>query len=116
MDKIQFKKILDGFNEDGTHPDYPLQKVYNVEELSRRGGSNPMFDLPALVVYEQDEYGKISHIGVVFALGNSVDGVRIHVMSEYEGKVKCHPIEESPSGKRPAYLLTKRHVTMKNVP
>ena len=115
MNKSQFKKILDGFNEDGTHPDYPLQKVYNMEELSKRGGSNLMFDLPALVVYEQNEDGKIFHIGVIFALDNSVDGVHIHVMSEYEGEVKYHPIEESPSGKRPAYLLTKKHLTMKNV-
>lgn len=116
VEKDKFEKILDGFKKDGTHPDYPIQKVYNREESSKMAGSNLMFDLPALVVYEQDEDGKINHLGIVFALSNKVDGVCIHVMSKYKGKVKCHPIEESPSGKQPAYLLMKKHHTMCNVP
>jgi len=70
-----------------------------------------MFDLPALVIYEQDEYGKIIYLGIIFALSNKVDGACIHVMSKYKGKVKCHPIEESPSGKQPVYLLMKKHYT-----
>ncbi len=62
-----------------------------------------------------NEKGEIIHLGIVFALSNSVDGVYIHVMSKYDGKAKCHQIEESPSGKRPAYLLMKKHYTMNNV-
>jgi len=116
VEKDKFEKILDGFKLDGTHPDYPIQKVYHGEESSKNAGSNLMCDLPTLVVYEQNEDGKIRHLGIVFAFSNSVDGVCIHVMSKYKGKVKCHPIEESPSGKQPAYLLMKKHYTMNNVP
>ncbi len=116
MFKSRFKEILDGFNRDGTHPDYPVQRVYNREELGKIGGSNLTLDLPALVVYEQKEDSKIPHIGIVFALANSVDGVRIQVISECEGEVMCHALEECPSGNKPAYLLMKKHLMMKNVP
>ena len=109
VEKDKFEKILDGFKKDGTHLDYPIQKVYHGEKFSKMAGSNLMFDLPALVVYEQNEKGKIIHLGIVFALSNSVDGVYIHVMSKYNGKVKYHQIEESPSGKQPAYLLLKKY-------
>ena len=61
-----------------------------------------------------NEKGEIIHLGIVFALSNSVDGVYIHVMSKYDGKAKCHQIEESPSGKQPAYLLLKKHYTMRS--
>lgn len=116
LEKDKFEKILDGFNKDRTHPDFPVQKVYRGAEFSKMAGSNLMFDLPALVVYKQNEKGKIPHIGIVFALSNKVDGVCIHVISKYDGKIICHPIEESPSGKQPEYLLLKKHLTMKNVP
>ena len=116
MFKSQLKEILDRFSRDGSHPDYPVQKVYDREELGKIGGSNLPLDLPALVVYEQKEDGKMPHIGIVFALANSVDGVRIQVISEYEGEVMCHAAEESPSGNKPAYLLMKKHLMMKNVP
>lgn len=58
-DKDKFEKILDGFNTDGTHPDFPVQKVYHGEEFSKMTRSDLMFDLPALVVYGQNEEGKI---------------------------------------------------------
>lgn len=115
-DKDKFEKILDGFNKDGTHPDFPVQKVYRGEDLSKMTGSDLMFDLPALVVYEQNEEGKILHLGIVFALSHRLDGIRIHVMSKYKGEIVCHTIEESPSGKQPAYLLIKEHLTMSSVP
>lgn len=114
--KDEFKKILDGFNKDGTHPDFPVQKVYRGEEFSNMPGSDLMFDLPALVVYEQDDENETPHIGIVFALSNRVDGACINVLSRYNGKMIEHLIEESPSGKQPAYLLLRKHNTMRNVP
>lgn len=116
VDKDKFEKILDGFNNDGTHPDFPVQKVYYGEDLSKMTSSDLMFDLPALVVYEQNEGGKILHVGIVFALSQRVDGPCIHVISKYNGKIICHSIEESPSGKQPAYLLVKKHLTMCSPP
>jgi hypothetical protein len=116
VEKDKFEKILDGFKKDGTHPEYPIQKVYHGEEFSKIAASNLMFDLPALVVYEQNEDGEILHLGIVFALSHRVDGTRIHVMSKYNGKIICHQIEESPSGKQPSYLLVKEHFTMSSVP
>jgi hypothetical protein len=116
FEKDKFEKILDGFSKDGTHPDFPVQRTFLGVELTKTERSNLMFDLPALVVYEQNENGEIVHVGIVFALSSRVDGVCIHVMSKYDGKIICHQIEESPSGKQPAYLLVKEHCTMKNVP
>lgn len=115
-EKDKFEKILDRFKKDGTHPEYPIQKVYHGEEFSKMAASNLTFDLPALVVYEQNEDDKTPHIGIVFALSSCINGVCIQVMSKYKGEVKCHPIEESPSGEQPAYLLMKKHYTMNNVP
>lgn len=115
-EKDRFEKIIEGFNKDGTHPDFPVQRVYRGEEFGKIPGSNLILDLPALVVYEQNEEGKTSHIGIVFALSNSVDGVCIHVISKYNGKIIKHPIEESPSGKQPAYLLVMKHQAMNSVP
>jgi len=116
LKKDKFEKILDGFHKDGTHPDFPIQKVYRGEELARMAGLHMEFDLPALVVYEHSQEGEVLHIGMVFALSHTVDGVNIHVISKYDGKTVAHLIEESPSGKQPAYLLVKKHQIMNSVP
>ncbi|HEX9901740.1 MAG TPA: hypothetical protein VGB72_02640 [Acidobacteriota bacterium] len=109
-------KILEGFSKDGTHPDYPVQKAFDLEEMSQKGGSHLLIDLPALVVYEQEEGSPRPDRGVIFLVGYGVDGGWVRVMSEYQGQVRCHSLDKSPSGKKPAYLLLKKHCPMKNVP
>ena len=114
--KDEYEKILEGLHENGTHPDFPLQKKYTEEEFSTGHHSNLVFNLPALVVYERDETVHLPNAGVVFALSNRIDGICVQVMSKHGDRFECHPIDESPYGSRPEYLLMKKHLTLKNVP
>lgn len=109
-----FEKILEGFKKDGTHQDFPQKKVFKEEELSGREHSSFAFDLPALVVYDRDEDGESVHFGIVYALSHRIDRFCIQVMSKHSGHVISHLIEESPSAKKPKYLLLKQHNTMKS--
>lgn len=108
-----FEKILEGFNKDGTHQDFPQKKVYREGELIGRECSSLTFDLPALVVYDRDEDGESVHFGIVYALSHRVDRFCVQVISKHSGHVVSHLIEESPSAKKPKYLLLKKHNTMK---
>jgi len=37
-------------------------------------------------------------------------------MPTLKGEIMCHPIEEAPSGLKPAYLLLKKHLPMAGMP
>jgi hypothetical protein len=37
-------------------------------------------------------------------------------MPTLKGEIMCHPIEEAPSGLKPAYRLLKKHLPMAGMP
>jgi hypothetical protein len=102
--------------EDGTHPDFPERKVFPAENWERIPWSDLVFDLPALAVYGQSGEAHKPIIGMVIALSHWVGGTRILVRSKHNGEMVCHPIDESPSGLKPSYLLVKKHLPMAGVP
>jgi hypothetical protein len=112
--------ILDDLQEeldqDGTHPDFPVRKFFQLEDWSRVPWSDLAFDLPALAVYGQGGRNAKPVVGMVIALSHWVGGTRILVRSKHNGEIMCHPIEESPSGLKPAYLLLKNHLPMAGMP
>jgi len=114
------KDILDElqeeFNRDGTHPDFPVQKFFHREDWAKVPWSELAFDLPALAVYgSAGENGK-QVVGMVIALSHWIGGTRILVRSKHNGEILCHPIEESPAGLKPAYLLVKKHLPLAGMP
>jgi len=114
------KDILDElrekFNQDGTHPDFPERKFCPWEDWAKVPWSELAFDLPALAVYAPAEESTKPVVGVVIALSHWVGGTRILVRSKHKGEILCHPIEESPSGLKPCYLLVKKHLPMAGIP
>lgn len=108
--------LLDSLNKDGTHPDFPVKKFVNLADWTRLPWSELSFELPALVVYGLAEAGEPPAVGVVFAVGNSLDGTRIMAVSRHAGETRCHSAELSPEGRRPAYLLVKKHVPLASAP
>jgi hypothetical protein len=114
------KDILDylqeEFNQDGTHPDFPERKVFQLGGWERIPWSDLAFDLPALAVYGQGGENTKPVVGVVIALSHWVGGTRILVRTKHNGEMICHPIEESPTGLMPSYLLVKKHLPMAGIP
>jgi len=101
---------------EGAHPDFPVRKFFGREDWARLPWSDLAFDLPALVVYGQGEKNVKPVVGEVIALSHWVGGTRILVRSKHQGEVVCHPIEDSPSGLKPSYLLLKKHLPMAGIP
>jgi hypothetical protein len=109
-------EILSGFQPDGTHPDFPVRRFLNLADWTRLPWSELAFELPALVVYGLDETGEPPAVGVVFAISHTVEGTEILVMSKRGGETLCHRADLSPGGKRPSYLLVKKHLTLADAP
>jgi hypothetical protein len=114
--KDMLEKILAGLTADGTHPDFPVRRIFKKEEWSGPAGSSFIPDLPALVIYEPHQGSGARQAGIAFALRFCFEGGGVQVMSKHNGNVVCHLIEESPVGAVPAYLLMKEHSSMTNVP
>jgi hypothetical protein len=114
--KDMLEKILAGLTADGTHPDFPVRRIFKKEEWAGHTGSGFILDLPALVIYEPHRGGGELQAGIIFALRNCLEGGGAQVISKHNGGVVCHLIEESPLGAAPAYLLTKEHSPMITVP
>lgn len=107
---------LGSLEKDGTHPDFPVKKFVNLADWTRLPWSELSFDLPALVVYGLEGQGEPPAVGVVFAVGNSVDGTEILAISKAGEGTCCHPAAVSPEGRHPAYLLVKKHVPLASAP
>jgi hypothetical protein len=105
-----------GFKKDGTHPDFPERIVFRLEDWGKIPWSDLAFDLPALAVYSQGGETDRFIVGMVIALSHWVGGTRIMVRSKHNGETICHPIDESPEGLRPDYLLIKKHLPMAGIP
>jgi len=114
------KDILDQlqeeFNPDGTHPDFPERKFFQLGGWERIPWSDLAFELPALAVYGPAGENVKPVVGVVIALSHWIGGTRILVRSKYNNETICHPIAESPSGLKPSYLLVKKHLPMAGIP
>ncbi len=115
-DKSLLDGLLDSLDKDGTHPDFPVKKFVNLADWTRLPWSELSFDLPALVVYGLDEMGEPPAVGVVFAVGHSIDGTEILAVSKKGEETCCHSAAVSPAGKHPAYLLVKKHVSLAAAP
>jgi len=109
-------KLLEGLKKDGTHPDFPIKKNLRGLIPGRIPWSELAFEVPALVVYDLGQGGRTPEVGVVISLSHSIDGTGIQVMSRHNGEIICHPVDRSPSGGTPHYLLLKKHIPMTNVP
>ncbi len=114
--KDMLEKILADLAADGTHPDFPVRRLFKKEEWAGHTGSGSILDLPALVIYEPHQGGGAPQAGIVFALRYCLEGGGVQVMSKHNGGIVCHFIEESPLGTAPAYLLTKEHSPMTTAP
>jgi hypothetical protein len=110
------ESILNDFQADGTHPDFPVKKFLNLADWTRLPWSELAFELPALVVYGLDERGEPPAVGVVFAMSHTVEGTEIMAMSKQGGETLCHRAELSPEGKQPSYLLVKKHLPLAGAP
>lgn len=108
--------ILEEIRKDGTHPDFPVKKAWNEVNWSRLPWSELVFDLPALVVYRIESANESPAVGVVFALGQTLEGTEVLVVSRHAGEMKCHRLELSPGGRQPAYLLVKEHLSLAGAP
>jgi len=108
--------LLEKLHPDGTHPEFPVRKVVQPEAWGRIPWSELAFELPALVVYGADEENVKRSVGLVIALSHGVAGTGILVRSKHHGETICHPVEASPSGLKPAYLLLKKHLPMAGIP
>lgn len=108
--------IQEGLNPDGTHPAFPVQKFFSTNDWCHLPWSELAFDLPALVVYEEKEKASKCVVGLVIALCHRIDGTQILVQSKHNGEIICHPIERSPSGLQPTYLLLKKHLPTAGLP
>lgn len=115
-DKNLLEKLLGSLEKNGTHPDFPVKKFVNLADWTHLPWSELSFELPALVVYGLDERGGPPAVGVVFAVGNSVEGTEILAVSKNGEETRCHPAGLSPEGKRPAYLLVKKHLSLAGAP
>jgi hypothetical protein len=115
-DKNLIDQLLGCVVKDGTHPDFPVKKFVNLADWTRLPWSELSFDLPALVVYGLDGQGEPPAVGVVFAVGNSVDGTEILAISKSGEGTCCHPAGLSPEGKHPSYLLVKKHLSLAAAP
>ncbi len=111
-DEDPFVELEKKFGPDGTHPDFPEKRYLDVENIDRILWSDLLFDLPALAVYRAEGKDAEPVVGMVIALCHELRGTRILVRSSHNGRTLCHPIEESPSGLKLAYLLVKRHAPM----
>jgi len=110
------RNLLDAvLGRDGTHPDFPVKKFVNLADWGRLPWSELSFDLPALVVYGLDQ-DEPPDVGVVFAVGNTLDGTEILAMSKSGGETCCHPAGRSPEGKPASYLLVKKHLSLAAAP
>jgi hypothetical protein len=69
-----------------------------------------------LVVYGLDGQGETPAVGVVFAVANSLGGTEILAVSKKGEETRCHPAALSPEGKRPTYLLVKKHLSLASAP
>ncbi len=124
MDPEPKKRMLLDFLEeklrpDGTHPDFPQQKFFREQDWAKIPWSDLVFDLPALVVYEQKEPNARPAkpaLGLVIALSHQVGKTELLVLSKHDGKIICHPAEKAPSGLKPSYLLLRKHVPMTGLP
>lgn len=103
-------------NKDGIHPEFPERKVFQPENWESIPWSELAFDLPALAVYGRGGENAKPVIGMVIALSHWVGGTRILVRSKHNGETVCHPINESPLGLKPSYLLVKTHLPMAGIP
>jgi len=115
-DKSLIDKLLGSLEKDGTHPEFPVKKFVNLADWTHLPWSELSFELPALVVYGLDAQGEPPAVGVVFAVGNSIDGTEILAVSKSGEETCCHPAALSPEGKRPAYLLVKKHLSLAGAP
>jgi hypothetical protein len=115
-DKVLLENLLGRLGNDGTHPDFPVKKFVNLADWTRLPWSELSFDLPALVVYGLAGQGEPPAVGVVFAVGNSLEGTEILAVSKKGEETRCHPAGLSPEGKRPAYLLVKKHLSLASAP
>jgi hypothetical protein len=109
-------RLQEELNQDGTHPDFPERRFFRQEDWARVPWSDLAFELPALAVYSPVGENAKPVIGVVIALSHTVGGTRILIRSRHNGEIRCHPIEESPSGLKPSYLLVKEHLPMAGIP
>ena len=116
QDRSLLEKLLGSLEKDGTHPEFPVKKFVNLADWTRLPWSELSFDLPALVVYGLEGQGEPPAVGVVFAIGNSLDGTEILAVSKSGEETRCHPAGLSPEGKRPAYLLVKKHLSLASAP
>jgi hypothetical protein len=55
-------------------------------------------------------------MGIVFALGHTVEGTEMLVISKHRGETICHRVELAPAGRQPDYLLVKKHLPLGGVP
>lgn len=115
-DKNLIDQLLGSVGKDGTHPDFPVKKFVNLADWTHLPWSELSFDLPALVVYGLDGQGEPPAVGVVFAVGNSLEGTEILAISKSGEETRCHPACLSPEGKHPSYLLVKKHVSLAAAP
>lgn len=115
-EKDHWDDLQEELNKDGTHPESPVRKSFHQEDWGQLPWSDLAFDLPALVVYGQREESSKPAVGLVIALSHQLGRTRILVRSKYNGQIILHPIEESPWGLKPSYLLLKKHLPMTGLP
>lgn len=115
-DKSLLEKLLGGLEKDGTHPEFPVKKFVDLADWTHLPWSELSFELPALVVYGLAGQGEPPAVGVVFAMANSLGGTEILAVSKNGEGTRCHPAALSPEGKRPAYLLVKKHLSLAGAP
>ena len=115
-DKNPLDKLLGSLGKDGTHPEFPIKKFVNLTDWTRLPWSELSFELPALVVYGLEDQGEPPAVGVVFAVGNSLEGTQILAVSKKGEETCCHPAGLSPEGKPASYLLVKKHLSLADAP
>lgn len=115
-EKDILESLLEGFNPEGTHPEFPVRKDFEPGAWGRIPWSELAIELPALVVYEAEETKVMPGVGLVVALSHGVSGTEILVRSKHNGENVLHPLEAPPSGLKPAYLLVKNHIPMAGIP
>ncbi len=115
-DQVLLDDLLGNLGKDGTHPDFPVKRFVNIADWARLPWSELSFDLPALVVYGLDGQAEPAAVGVVFAVSNSIEGTEILAVSKSGEETRCHAAGLSPEGKRPAYLLVKKHLSLTSAP